>query len=101
MILFFLIVGLVLTALSFSRKRFSSADIKLAAINHAHTSININRAATARLECLPGIGPILAQEIVTHREKLGIFKELEELKEVKGIGEKKFEKIKDLITIGE
>jgi|YelNatPaOPRAMG01_1025707.scaffolds.fasta_scaffold00897_2 competence protein ComEA len=59
--------------------------------------ININYATEKELENLPGIGPSLAKRIVEYREQNGPFKDIEEIKNVKGIGDKKFEQIKDLI----
>ncbi|MGB9553591.1 MAG: helix-hairpin-helix domain-containing protein, partial [bacterium] len=61
--------------------------------------ININTASASELESLPGIGPVLAQRIVDYRTQKGGFKSIEEIKEVSGIGDKKFEAIKDLITV--
>jgi len=61
--------------------------------------ININFASLAELVQLPGIGSVTAQNIIDYRNKYGQFKTKEELKNVKGIGEKKFEKIKDLISV--
>lgn len=61
--------------------------------------ININTADQAALENLPGIGPALAQRIIQYREKNGLFKTPEDIKNVAGIGEKRFENLKDLITI--
>ncbi len=63
------------------------------------TQIDINKATFDQLEVLPGIGPKLAQRIIKYRETHGSFKSLEELKQIKGIGEKKFEKIKPYIYI--
>lgn len=62
-------------------------------------TVNINYAGRKELESLPGIGPITAQSIIDYRTKRGLFKSKEELKNVKGIGEKKYEKIKDVICI--
>lgn len=62
--------------------------------------ININTATKQELESLPGIGPTLAQRIIDYREKNGYFQTIEDIKKVSGIGDKKFEAIKDLITVG-
>ena len=61
--------------------------------------ININFASLSELVQLPGIGDVIAQDIIDYRNKYGQFKSKEELINVKGIGEKKFEKIKDLISV--
>jgi competence protein ComEA len=61
--------------------------------------ININFASAGELESLPGIGEAIAEDIVSYRETFGLFKSKEELKNVKGIGDIKFEKIKELISI--
>ncbi len=61
--------------------------------------INVNTATAAELEQLPGIGPVLAQRIVEYREAHGPFQSIEDIKKVSGIGEAKFEQIKDLITV--
>lgn len=62
--------------------------------------INLNTATAAQLEALPGIGAKTAQLIVEHRQKNGNFKKVEELMNIKGIGEKSFLKIKPLVTVG-
>lgn len=61
--------------------------------------ININTANTEELQKLPGIGPSKAQAIVDYRNANGPFKSLEEIKNVRGIGEKTFERLKTLITV--
>lgn len=60
--------------------------------------ININLAYTADLQRLPGIGKVTADRIIEFREQSNGFRRIEDLMKVKGIGIKKFEKIKDLIT---
>jgi len=61
--------------------------------------ININLAYTADLQRLPGIGKVTADRIIEYREQNNGFARIEDLMKVRGIGVKKFEKIKDLITI--
>ena len=61
--------------------------------------ININTATAAQLETLPGIGARTAQAIVDHRQKNGSFKKIEELMNVKGIGEKSFLKLKPMVMV--
>ena len=61
--------------------------------------ININKATKEELDTLPGIGESTAQKIIQYREEHGSFKNIEELKEVKGIGDAKYEEIKDLVDI--
>lgn len=60
--------------------------------------LDINMATAQDFEALPGIGPKLAQKIVETRERLGGFKTIDDLKKVKGIGDKKFKKIMDKLT---
>ena len=64
-----------------------------------NTLININTASNAELESLPGIGPSKAKSIIEYREKNGGFKSVDEIKNIKGIGQSSFEKLKDKITI--
>ncbi|MCI4445044.1 MAG: helix-hairpin-helix domain-containing protein [Candidatus Aminicenantes bacterium] len=65
------------------------------------TKININTATAAELQSLPRIGPKVAQRIIDYRTQNGPFKKTEDLMKVRGIGEKIFNQIKDLITVGE
>jgi len=61
--------------------------------------LNLNTATQAELEKLPGIGPAMAKTILEYRQKNGGFKKVEELMNVKGIGEKSFLKLKTLVTV--
>jgi competence protein ComEA len=61
--------------------------------------INLNSATVEQLQTLPGIGPAIAKSIVEHRAKSGKFNRIEEIINIKGVGEKKFQKIKDRLVI--
>lgn len=61
--------------------------------------ININTADKDELMLLEGIGESYAEKIIEFRESNGGFKSVEQLKEVKGIGDKKFDEVKDFITV--
>lgn len=61
--------------------------------------VNINKATVEELQRLPGIGASTAYKIVEYREKNGKFKNLDEIKNIKGIGESRYEEIKDDIKI--
>ena len=61
--------------------------------------LNLNTATQAELELLPGIGPVLAQAILDYRDSFGGFSSKEQLKEVSGIGEKRYAAVEALITV--
>lgn len=61
--------------------------------------MNLNAATVADLETLPGIGPALAQRIIDYRTEHGGFRRVEDLQQVSGIGPKKYEAIKDHVTV--
>jgi competence protein ComEA len=61
--------------------------------------VNINIADAEALDTLPGVGPAIAQNIITHRQANGPFNNIEEVMDVSGIGPAKFEQMKDLITV--
>ncbi len=67
--------------------------------NNSPQTININKATEKEFETLPGIGPSLASKIIEYRNQNGKFESIEDIKNVNGIGDNKYEKIKDLITV--
>ena len=64
-----------------------------------NSKININTADATELEKLPGIGEVKAEAIIQYRKSYGRFKTIHDITRVSGIGEKTFEKIKDLISV--
>ncbi len=65
----------------------------------SNSKVNINTATKEELDTLPGIGPAMAERIIEYRQTNGSFKNIDEIKNVRGIGEAKFAKMQDKITI--
>ena len=65
----------------------------------ASAPVNLNTASVAQLETLPGIGKATAERILEYRQKNGAFKKIEDLMNVRGVGEKSFLKLKPLVTV--
>lgn len=61
--------------------------------------VNINTATESELQSIPGIGPSKAKSIIEYRDTNGAFDSVEKIKEVNGIGEKTFDKLKDYLTV--
>lgn len=61
--------------------------------------VNLNTATAAQLDALPGVGPSTAAKIVADRERNGPFRTADDLMRVPGIGAKKFDPLKDLVTV--
>lgn len=61
--------------------------------------ININNASVSDFDGLPGIGPVLAQRIVDYRDQHGPFRSIQDLMKVSGIGQSKFDSLKDLVAV--
>jgi competence ComEA-like helix-hairpin-helix protein len=62
--------------------------------------ININTASAAELEQVPGIGPVTAQKILDTRKSYGAFKSVDDLQAIKGIGQKRLDKMRKYLTVG-
>ena len=93
-VLFFVSVALVGIGLDFLAKRYSKAQV---AINNYQDigKIDLNSADKELLISVSGIGEKLAGRIIEYRQRNGCFQELEELKNIKGISDYRYEKIKD------
>ncbi len=92
---------IVAAALALAVASMLSTGVAFAAAKPAPAGkVNINTATVEQLTTLPGVGPKLAARIVEHRQKSGGFKSAQELMNVKGIGEKNFEKIQGYIRSG-
>lgn len=79
--------------------QLKSSEVDYQALIKQKRIVNINAASASELERLPNIGPKLAKDIITYRDANGSFLFKEDLMKVRGIGPKKFEEIKDLITL--
>ena len=104
-IIIFLLAAL-LTGLSIKiyRQHNRAVDVKIRSFDYEPSSgtfikININEADEETLDGLDGIGPVLAKRILAYRSEIGRFRSVEELKKIKGIGDKLFEKIKDEVSV--
>ena len=104
-VLLIVLVGVVLTScVKRSRDERPPAPTLLQSVGPVQPStdskqININTAPAKELEKLPGIGPALAQRIVEHRQKYGPFRRREHLIIVRGLSDKRFRALRDLITV--
>lgn len=73
---------------------------QLGLVPGAAAAVNINTATAEELVALPGVGPVKAQAIVDHRKAHGPFKTVDDLRNVKGIGAKRMEKLRNDVTVG-
>ena len=64
-----------------------------------HSRLDLNRASARELELLPGIGAVMAQRVIAFRKSVGRFQRIEDLREVKGIGAKTYDRLKSLVTV--
>jgi competence protein ComEA len=65
----------------------------------AASKVNLNRASADELQSLPGVGPVLAQRMVDWRKAHGRYRTIDDLQEVKGIGKKRLEQLRLLVTV--
>lgn len=82
------------------KKIYLALFLTLFLVTAAFAEVNINTATLKELDSLTGIGSVKAEAIIKYRKDKGLFKDIHDLKNVKGIGEKTFEKIKEDITVG-
>jgi len=61
--------------------------------------VDLNTATVAQLDTLPGVGPVTAQHIVEWRTRNGRFARVDQLREIDGIGERRFQQLRDLVTV--
>jgi comEA protein len=91
-LMLFLCLGLAIGPLSLQAQQSGAQKVSA-------EKVNLNTATAEQLQALPGIGPAAAKNILEYRKKAGKFNRIEEIINVKGIGEKKFLKIKDRLTV--
>jgi competence protein ComEA len=65
----------------------------------ATAPVNLNTATSEQLQTLPGVGPVLAQRIIAHRDQHGGFTNVSELRQVSGIGDARYQELKDRVTV--
>ena len=103
----FALMGIVVTAAILSMDPIAAAPANAPGVGDSQAAVqaatapavNVNTASATDLQKLPGVGPAMAARIIEYRDKNGGFKKLEDLMNVKGIGEKTFLKLKPLVTI--
>ena len=80
-------------------KKGEEIENSLINISINSSKININKATQSELETLPGVGPSTALKIINYREKNGKFSKIEDIKNISGVGDAKYENIKDYISV--
>jgi competence protein ComEA len=94
-----LVLALLLTGTATTAAGQEKAGKSKPAAAAPTSPVNLNTATLTDLQALPGVGAATARLIVEHREKNGGFKKVEELMNIKGIGEKSFLKLKPMVTV--
>jgi len=93
------IAAIVAVISAHSQPAVAQAAARVAAKAETGATVNLNTASMAEFEGLPGIGAKTAARIIEYRQKNGPFKKIEELMNVRGIGEKNFLKLKAQLTV--
>ena len=94
-----ILAAALLAVVAFAGAAQSQESRTPAAPAAAAATLNLNTATVTQLEALPGIGKSTAERIIEYRQKSGGFKKIEELMNVRGIGEKMFLRLKPLISV--
>jgi competence protein ComEA len=94
-----LVAALVFISLPLGAQRAAKPPVAATVVSTA--VVNLNSATAAQIASLPGIGPKTADLVVQYRQKNGPFKKIEEIMNVRGIGEKSFLKIKDRLAVAD
>lgn len=76
-------------------------NVRVQRANPRGVVININTASVSDLEELPGVGKVLAERIVEHRENYGPFRRAEHLLMVRGISDRKFRELRPMLTVNQ
>lgn len=95
------VVLLTLSGAALAEKEAKGGQTQKAVASAAGQTVNINTATVEQLATLTGVGQEIAQRIVEYRQANGLFKSVEQLKNVKGIGDKILEKNMGRLTVGE
>ncbi|HEX6733399.1 MAG TPA: helix-hairpin-helix domain-containing protein [Azonexus sp.] len=83
------------------KRILSSIALFVAGIGLAVAAVNLNTATVDELNAVKGIGPSKAKAIVDYRDKNGPFKSVDDLKEIKGFGDKSIAKLRGELTVGD
>ncbi len=96
--------GVDLSTLNLARKLVDGELIAVGVVSGQSAGagdgkVNLNLATLAQLDTLPGVGPVLAQRIIDYRTKHGGFRSVNDLRQVDGIGEETFARLKELVVV--
>jgi competence protein ComEA len=90
---------LAVSEAAFSPHMAQSQDLSPTPKRPIAEKLDLNRATKQDFEALPGVGPVLAERIIEYRQARGAFRDVEQLRRIKGIGNKKFDRIRPLVGV--